>query len=94
MKIRQVLGALDDDHVVRRPLRPGVCPAELFVQHPARGWLALAVSSVPFEALDPAQLFAAEQREPFERRLAQLRRLAARRTRNRRAATAASRCCS
>jgi hypothetical protein len=76
MQLRRTLGALDDDHVVRRPVRPGTCAADFFVQHPARGWSAVSVSGVAFAELDPTQLFASEQRVQFEQRLVQLQRLA------------------
>jgi UvrD-like helicase C-terminal domain len=75
LQIRRILAALDDAHVVRRPLRPGTSAADLFVQHRRKGWLALAASSLPFADLDPAQLFASAQRQPFEQRLSQLRHL-------------------
>jgi hypothetical protein len=69
LHVKRVLAALDDAHVVRRPLRAQTGPADLFVQHPAKGWLALAVSSLSFAELDPAQLFDSPRRSEFEQRL-------------------------
>jgi hypothetical protein len=69
IQIKRVLEALGDDHVVRRPVREG-CPAALFVQHRALGWMALAVSTAAFDELDGEQLFVSEQREGFENLLA------------------------
>jgi hypothetical protein len=77
LHVKRTLGTLDDDHLVRRPVRPG-CAADIFVQHRVRGWLAIAVSSVPFSDLANAQLFVQDQRGPFEQRLAQLQHLGSR----------------
>jgi hypothetical protein len=76
LQIRRVLGALDDAYCIRRPLRPGGCAVDMFVQHPAHGWMAIAVSTTPFSALDPAQLFESAEQEDFERRVAQWQGLA------------------
>ncbi|HUG25964.1 UvrD-helicase domain-containing protein [Piscinibacter sp.] len=78
LHVKRVLSTLDDEHRVRRPLRPRSCPADMFVEHRAKGWLAVALSPVPFCELDPAQLFAHEQRGQFEQRLAQLQCLGSR----------------
>jgi hypothetical protein len=75
--LKRSLSALDDDHVVRRPLRPKPGAPDLFVQHQARGWLALAVEDARFAELDAAQLFESEPRERFEQRLAALQQLGA-----------------
>jgi hypothetical protein len=72
LHIKRVLAALDDAHVIRRPLRAQAGPADLFVQHPAKGWLALAVSPLTFAELDPAQLFDSPRRTEFEQRMAAL----------------------
>jgi hypothetical protein len=72
LQIKRVLAMLDDAHVIRRPLRPQACAADLFVQHPAKGWLVLAVSPLSFAELDPAQLFDSPRRTEFEQRLAAL----------------------
>lgn len=72
LQIKRVLAMLDDAHVIRRPLRPQAAPADLFVQHPAKGWLALAVSPLSFSELDPAQLFERLRRTEFEQRLVAL----------------------
>jgi hypothetical protein len=72
--VKRVLASLDDDHVVRRPVRPG-CAADAFVQHPASGWLALAVSPVPAAGLLTGGLFENDARERFEQRLDELQRL-------------------
>lgn len=73
--LKRVLAALDDAHVVRRPLRPQSCAADLLVQHPVKGWLALAVSTLTFAELDPEQLFDSPRRAEFEQRLDALSRL-------------------
>ncbi|NRF67393.1 ATP-dependent helicase [Aquincola sp. S2] len=75
--LKRVLGALDDQHVIRRPVRLG-CPADLFVQHLAGGWLAIAVSTLEFSTLAHAQLFAQDERTRFEWRLEQLQQLMSR----------------
>jgi hypothetical protein len=75
LQVRRVLGTLDDSHVIRRPLRAGACPADLFVQHGSKGWLALAIVADSFAELDPAQLFASDARTRFEQRLEQLQHL-------------------
>lgn len=73
LQLKRVLNALDDASAVRQPLRrpaheePGA--PELFIEHPARGWLALAVVDTPFDALDGAQLFANDTRAAFDARL-------------------------
>jgi hypothetical protein len=72
LQIKRVLAALDDAHVIRRPLRAQASPADLFVQHPAKGWLALAASPLSFADLDPAQLFESPRRSEFGQRLAAL----------------------
>lgn len=77
VQIKRTLNALDDEHVVRRPLGQGACPADLFVQHPSKGWLAIAVEEVPFAEVGASQLFGDERRNRFERRLADLQGLAA-----------------
>ena len=87
LHIRRALAGLDDEHVVRRPLRQGAagghggqvgdCPAAVFVQHPQRGWLALGWCADPFAALDPAQLFESEPRQAFAESLDRLQALGA-----------------
>jgi hypothetical protein len=72
LHIKRVLAMLDDAHVIRRPLRAQACAADLFVQHPAKGWLALAVPPLSFAELDPAQLFDSPRRSEFEQRMAAL----------------------
>ncbi len=76
--IKRVLGALDNEFVVRRPMRSSDDPPALFVQHPRKGWLAVAVEESPFAALDGAsQLLDSPHQHAFEQRLAKLGRLAA-----------------
>ena len=75
--IKRVLSALDDEHVVRRPLKVESSAADFFVQHTRKGWLALAVDETPFAELDSLQLFQSEVRLRFEDRLSQMRRLGA-----------------
>jgi hypothetical protein len=81
LRVKRMLDALDDDHVVRQPLRPDACAADIFIQHRGKGWLAIAVSIVPFSDVDPAQLAvpcAPDPRGQLERRLAQLHALRSR----------------
>src|SRR2546429_45669 len=66
LQIKRVINALDDAHVVRRPIRAGACPADLFIQHSSDGWLALAIETASFAELDPAQLFTSEACAQFE----------------------------
>jgi hypothetical protein len=75
--IKRVLSALDDEHVVRRPLRHENGATDFFVEHHSKGWLAVAVEEAAFAEIDPAQLFESERRALFERRLADLQRLGA-----------------
>jgi hypothetical protein len=76
LHIRRALAGLDDEHVIRRPLRQaGGCPAAVFVQHAARGWLALGWCADPFAALDPAQLFESEPRRALAEALDRLQEL-------------------
>ncbi len=75
LHIKRALKALDDAYVVRRPLRPGACAADFFVQHRVEGWLAVAVEDAPFAQIDPAQLFESAPRVRFEQRLGDLQRL-------------------
>jgi len=75
LQIKRVLNTLDDAYVLRRPVRAGECPADLFVQHADDGWLALAIEATPFAELDPAQLFSSETRTQFEQRLERLQRI-------------------
>ena len=75
--IKRALNTLDDEHVVRRPLRHENGEADFFVEHHVKGWLAVAVDEAPFAEIDPAQLFESERRTVFERRLADLQRLGA-----------------
>lgn len=74
-RIKSALNALSDEYVVRRPLPPMQCSADLFIQHRTRGWLALAVLHITFSELQEAQLFSPQQRAQFEQRLVQLRSL-------------------
>lgn len=69
------MNALNDDYIVRRPLPPVRCPADLFIQHRVRGWLAIAVSHTKFSELQEGQLFGLEPRAQFELRLEQLQGL-------------------
>ena len=75
LHVKRALNALDDHYVVRRPLRPGGCPADLFIAHPAEGWLALALEEAPYAELAPAQLFESVERPRFMQRIAALQRL-------------------
>jgi len=69
LQLKRVLNALDEASVVRQPLREAPDAPALFIEHPARGWLALAVVDTPFDALDADQLFASDTRAGFEGQL-------------------------
>jgi hypothetical protein len=70
IQIKRALSALSDDHVIRTPiLRSGWLP-DFFVQHPSKGWLAIAVADTSFSALTGDQLFENEERAAFEKLLA------------------------
>lgn len=75
--IKRVLNSLDDNHVVRRPIRPDACVADLFIEHRVMGWLAVAIEDAPSAEIDPAQLFESDRRKQFEYRLAELQTLGA-----------------
>jgi hypothetical protein len=68
--IKRTLSTLDDDHVVRTPIRRSEWLPDFFVQHPKNGWLAIAVADTPFSALAGDQLFENEARAAFEKLLA------------------------
>lgn len=68
--IKRTLNALDDDHVVRTPIQPGGWLPDFFVQHPEKGWLAIAVADTPFSALADDQLFENAERAAFDKLLA------------------------
>ncbi|WP_303783517.1 UvrD-helicase domain-containing protein [Azovibrio restrictus] len=68
--IKRTLNALDDEHVVRTPIRRGEWLPDFFVQHRENGWLAIAVADTPFSALAGDQLFGNEERAAFEKLLA------------------------
>lgn len=60
-KARQAFSALDDEHIVRKPLKP--CPAAtFFVHHKAKGWLAVVLFEKQFDVIDPTQMFDGEER--------------------------------
>lgn len=67
--LRSVLRELDDEHIVRRPLRRESCAADVFVQHRSMGWLAVACDDAKFNDLQPSQLFEPARRRVFEQRL-------------------------
>lgn len=70
LHVKRVLNGLDEATVVRKPLREEDAAPELFIEHPARGWLALAVVDTSFDGLDARQLFAVDTRTAFDARLA------------------------
>jgi hypothetical protein len=64
-KVRQELASLDDDHVVRRPLKP--CQAAtFFVEHRGKGWLSVLVSDLKFTDIDSAQMFEHKSQSDWE----------------------------
>lgn len=75
LQVKRALSELDDEHVVRRPLRQDKSAADLFVEHHAKGWLAVSVDDATLAEIDPAQLFESERRAVFERRLAALQEM-------------------
>ncbi len=74
IRIRPVLNALDESHIIRRPLHQGTCPVDLFVQHPIKGWLALAIEEEPAASLASPGLFS-DAPSLLEQRLARLQQL-------------------
>ncbi|WKB51049.1 UvrD-helicase domain-containing protein [Eleftheria terrae] len=75
VRLKRVLNALDDEHVVRRAIRPRQAElqaVDFFVQHPGRGWLAVSVQEAAFEEIDPDQLVPPPLAERFEQHLALL----------------------
>jgi len=70
--IKRALNRLDDTYVVRTPLRPDGWAPDFFIQHPAQGWLAIAVSEAPYDALAGGQLFDDEGRAAFDALLSQM----------------------
>ena len=70
LQLKRVLNALDEETIVRKPLREEEAAPELFIEHGTRGWLALAVVDTPFDGLDARQLFASDTRSAFDARLA------------------------
>ncbi len=71
--IKRALAKLDDAYVVRRPLRPQGSTPDFFIQHPAYGWLAVAVSEASPATLAGSQLLDAGERAALDALLAQLR---------------------
>ena len=72
IQIKRILNSLDDSYVIRTPIRLDRWAPEFFVQHPERGWLALAVSDVSYSELAEGQLFEDGRREEFELALGML----------------------
>ena len=70
LHVKRVLNRLGDACMVRRSMNPREWTPDFFIQHPDRRWLAIAVSDVPFSALDPEQLFETEGRAAFEQLMA------------------------
>jgi hypothetical protein len=70
LQLKRVLNALDEETIVRKPLREEEAAPELFIEHGTRGWLALAVVDIPFDGLDARQLFASDTRSAIDARLA------------------------
>jgi hypothetical protein len=75
VRVKDVLRELDDDVVVRRPMRPIAGRVDCFVRHRDKGWMAMAVETTPFTALDPAQLFESDATTAFVQRLEALQQL-------------------
>ena len=74
--IKRSLNALGDEYVVRRPIRQATCPADFFIEHHLKGWLAIAVEDTPFSAIDSSSLFKSDKQVEFERRLESLEKQA------------------
>ncbi|MDR2837534.1 MAG: DEAD/DEAH box helicase family protein [Azonexus sp.] len=72
IRIKRQLNVLDDAHVVRTPVRRSVWTPDFFVQHREKGWLAIAVSDIPFAALAPNQLFDSDSYAAFDQLLTNL----------------------
>lgn len=73
--LKRVLNTLDDVCVVRKPIRSSEWAPDLFIQHPEKGWLTIAVNDLPYSSLDPGQLFDSEERSAFEQILARFSKL-------------------
>lgn len=75
LQLKKVLKDFDDSYVVRRPIKPELCPATYFVQHGTKGWLAVAVVETAFVHIDPTQLIEAQDQLAFDNRLSAMRDL-------------------
>jgi hypothetical protein len=75
LQLKRVLKDFDDSYVVRRPIKPELCPATFFLQHSTKGWLAVAVVETAFVHIDPTQLIAAQDHTGFDNRLRAMRHL-------------------
>ena len=80
VRIKQILSTLDDAFVVRRTIQKIQkihCPADMFIAHHQKGWMALAVDQTTFEVFNTAQLFKPPAAVEVETRLSELQQLAA-----------------
>ncbi len=75
LHLKRLLTPLDDDHLVRRPMRSDLRAPDLFLQRSEGGWLALALCHDPFAEIDPLRLFAGDGQARLQQRLADLDRL-------------------
>jgi hypothetical protein len=69
LHIKRTLSMLEDDYVVRRPIRADHCPADFFIAHEAKGWMGVAIEAANFKEIGKGQLFASEHQIALERRL-------------------------
>ncbi|MBV4454874.1 MULTISPECIES: 3'-5' exonuclease [Pseudomonas] len=72
LQCKRVLKSLEGDFVVRKCLARDTWSPDFFLQRGELDWLALMVCELPFETLDPGQLFTTEDQATFTRMLEQL----------------------
>ncbi|ALH99552.1 DNA helicase II [Pseudomonas sp. FW306-02-F02-AA] len=65
VQIKRLFRKLDDDYVVRKCITDQPEAPDFFLQQAEHRWLALVLCEMPFEALDPSQLFGASQQQNF-----------------------------
>ncbi|WP_024696615.1 3'-5' exonuclease [Pseudomonas avellanae] len=72
LQCKRVLKKLDDEYVVRRCITHEIWSPDFFLQRGALEWLALMVCELPFDTLDPSQLFMTAEQTAFSQMLDKL----------------------
>lgn len=72
VQIKRVLKKLEGEYVVRQCVADLPWAPDLFLQHCEHRWLAMVVCELPYEALDPGQLFGDSQQTDFTELLSSL----------------------